>query len=216
MDLVCRYTQMKEGQSHLDIGCGWGTFVSHAAKYYGTKSTGVTLAKEQVVWGLETAKKYGAQDKVNFLCMDYRDIPSDQKYDVITCLEMSEHVGIKNYAQFLAQIKTLLKEGGTFYLQIAGLRRAWQYEDLVWGLFMDRYIFPGADASCPLYWVVNQLERSAFEVHRVENCGVHYGITIHKWYQNWQSNKKKVVQKYGMWWFRLWEIFLAWSTIIAR
>lgn len=91
--------------------------------------------------------------------MDYRDIPATDKYDVITCLEMSEHVGIKNYAQFLAQIKLLLKEEGVFYLQIAGLRRVWHFEDLVWGLFMDRYIFPGADASCPLYWVTNQLER---------------------------------------------------------
>lgn len=159
LDLICQYTQMKPNQKHLDIGCGWGTFVSHAAKHYGTYSTGVTLAQEQVVWGLETAKKYGVQDKVNFLCKDYRDIPSTEKYDVITCLEMSEHVGIKNYDKFLTQIKSLLKEDGIFYLQIAGLRRVWHFEDLVWGLFMDRYIFPGADASCPLYWVTNQLER---------------------------------------------------------
>jgi len=215
LDTVCRYVQMKKGDDHLDIGCGWGTLLIHAASNYGTKSTGVTLAKEQKEFGMQRAKDNKVQDRVTINVMDYRQIPRDKKFDKITCLEMAEHVGIKNFGTFLLQVKDMLKEDGVFYLQIAGLRRAWQYEDLVWGLFMGKYIFPGADASCPLGFVVNHLEEAGFEVHRVENCGVHYSVTIYKWYQNWKSNKDKIVKKYTEWWYRLWLVFLGWSTIIA-
>eukprot|EP00808_Paulinella_micropora_P004142 g62492.t1 len=216
LDTVCKYVHMKEGDQHLDIGCGWGTLLCHSAKYFKTEATGVTLAKEQAAFGMGRAKEYKVENKVRILAMDYRDIPHEkEKYDKITCLEMAEHVGIKNFQKFLKQVKYLLKDEGLFYLQIAGLRRAWQWEDLVWGLFMGKYIFPGADASCPLGFVVAQLEKAGFEVHRVENCGVHYSLTIRRWYENWLSNEKQIVAKYKEYWFRLWKIFLAWCVIIA-
>lgn len=214
LDLVCRYVQLQPGDEHLDIGCGWGTLVSHAARHYGTNSTGVTLAQEQAEWAMDVARREGVEDRVRVIVDDYRQIPV-AKYDKITCLEMAEHVGIKNFQQFLLQVRGLLKDDGIFYLQIAGLRRSWQYEDLVWGLFMGKYIFPGADASCPLGFVVNQCERAGWEVHRVENCGVHYSVTIKKWYENWRSNQEAIVAKYGQRWFRMWMVFLAWSSIIA-
>jgi len=215
MDLVCRYSRMKPGDDHLDIGCGWGTLVCYAAKNFGTNSTGVTLAREQVKWGYDQAEKiYGVKDKINLLCMDYRDIPKKQ-YDVITCLEMIEHVGIKNFQTFLLQCKDMLKDEGIFYLQLAGLRRAWQFEDLCWGVFMGTYVFPAADASCPLGFCTTQCERAGYEVHRVENCGVHYALTLNHWFNNWVNNKDKVVSEFGEWWFRCWIVFLAWSTIVA-
>lgn len=219
LDTVAKYIHLEAGEEHLDIGCGWGTLICHFADKYGSKSTGCTLAKEQVAWGQETAKKLNVKDKVNFLCCDYREIPertNGKKFNKITCLEMAEHVGIKNFQTFLQQVKSMLADDGIFYLQIAGLRRAWQWEDLIWGLFMGRYIFPGADASCPLGFVVNQLERAGFEVHRVENMGVHYSKTIQAWYENWKGNEDAIVGKYGKRWFRLWMVFLSWSTIIAR
>ena len=214
LEMVCKTTQMKEGDRHLDLGCGWGPLITHAAKHYGTQSTGITLAQEQADWANEVAEKMGVTDKVKVLVEDYRNIPAE-KYDKITCLEMAEHVGIKNFQKFLLQVRSMLEDDGIFYLQIAGLRREWQFEDLVWGLFMGKYIFPAADASCPLGFVVSQAERAGFEVHRVENCGVHYALTIYKWYENWKSNEEAVVEKYGERWFRLWMVFLAWSTIIA-
>ncbi len=214
LNTVCNYVQMKPGDKHLDIGCGWGPLIVHAAKNFGTTSTGITLAKEQAEWAHKRAADNGVSDKVKVIVDDYRNLPVAQ-YDKITCLEMAEHVGIKNFQKFLLQVRGMLKDDGIFYLQIAGLRRAWQFEDLVWGLFMGKYIFPGADASCPLGFVVNQAERAEFEVHRVENCGVHYGLTIRKWYENWKKNEAAVVAKYGQRWYRMWLVFLGWSVIIA-
>lgn len=214
LETVCQYVQMSPGDRHLDIGCGWGTLLAHAAKEHGTHSTGITLAKEQAEWARATAEKAGVSDRVRIIVDDYRNLPNEQ-YDKITCLEMAEHVGIRNFQQFLLQVRSMLKDDGIFYLQIAGLRREWQYEDLVWGLFMGKYIFPGADASCPLGFVVSQAERAGFEVHRVENCGVHYAATIRKWYANWNSNEAAIVEKYGQRWFRMWKMFLGWSAIIG-
>jgi cyclopropane fatty-acyl-phospholipid synthase-like methyltransferase len=214
LETVCKYVQMKPGDKHLDIGCGWGALLVHAASQHGTVSTGITLAQEQADWAQAAAQKAGVADKIRIIVDDYRNLPSE-KYDKITCLEMAEHVGIKNFQKFLLQVRSMLKDDGIFYLQIAGLRRSWQFEDLVWGLFMAKYIFPGADASCPLGFVVSQAERAGFEVHRVENCGTHYAVTIQKWYENWKRNEAAVVAKYGQRWYRLWLMFLSWSIIIG-
>ena len=215
LETICQYVQMKPGDEHLDIGCGWGPMVVHAAKHHGSNSTGITLAQEQADWANKRAADNGVGDKVKIIVDDYRNLPV-KKWDKITCLEMAEHVGIKNFQKFLLQVRGMLKDDGVFYLQIAGLRRSWQFEDLIWGLFMGKYIFPGADASCPLGFVVNQAERAEFEVHRVENCGVHYGITIQKWYENWKSNEQAIVAKYGQRWFRMWMVFLGWSVIVGK
>jgi cyclopropane fatty-acyl-phospholipid synthase-like methyltransferase len=214
LDTVCRYVQMQPGDQHLDIGCGWGSLVNFSAKKYGSYSTGITLAQEQVEWARERATELGVSDRVHLIVDDYRNLPS-KKWDKITCLEMAEHVGIRNFQKFLLQVKNMLKDDGIFYLQIAGFRRPWEYEDFVWGIFMGKYVFPGADASCPLGFVASQCERAGFEVHRVENSGVHYGLTIHKWYENWKRNQAAITSKYGETWFRKWLMFLAWSPLIA-
>jgi sphingolipid C9-methyltransferase len=89
-------------------------------------------------------------------------------------------------------------------------------EDLIWGLFMNKYIFPGADASlCPSA-MLKAMEKAGFETHSVENISTHYGITIQRWYDNWESNRAAVVAGYGERWYRIWRFFLAWSTIIGE
>jgi len=191
--------------------------VCHAARENQTDSYGITIAKEQIEYGNEsiTKRKLAGDGKARVELMDYRDI-KHEKYDKITCLEMAEHVGVKNFQKFMRQVHGLLTDEGLFYLQICGLRPSWQFEDLVWGLFMAKYIFPAADASCPISWVACELEQAGFEVHSVENVSTHYTETIHRWYKNWLGNEKKMVKKYGERLFRIWNIFLAWSVCIGN
>ncbi|KAJ1648169.1 hypothetical protein J3B02_003389 [Coemansia erecta] len=213
---VCELMQMRAGDRHLDIGCGWGTLAAFAARNYGTESVGITLGRNQTAFGNARAAQWGVADSAKIMCMDYRDIPRRPRYNRITCLEMAEHVGVRKFQEFLLQVRDMLEDDGLFYLQIAGLRGAWQYEDFSWGLFMAKYIFPGADASCPLNWVIAQLEATGFEVRSTNTIGVHYSTTLGRWYENWMSNKEKILASYGKRWFRIWEIFLAWSIIISR
>ena len=221
MDLIAEKMQLKKDETLLDIGCGWGTLVAHMAKHYGVKSTGVTIAQAGADWANNQIKEAGVTNRANIMVMDYRDIPK-KKYNKISCLEMAEHVGIKNFRNFMKQIYDMLEDDGIFYLQIAGLRERDSLffdkktkSDLVWGLFMSEYIFSGADASMPLNWDLRQIEKVGFEVHSVENIGIHYSKTIHGWYENWMKNRDKVMEKYGQRVFRMYEIFLGWSTIIA-
>jgi sphingolipid C9-methyltransferase len=164
--IVCEKIGLKEGETMLDIGCGWGTLAKFASVNYGAHVTGVTLGRNQTKWGNDSLRKAGiSEDQSRILCMDYREIP-ETKYDKLTCLEMAEHVGIFKITNFFRQCFDLMEDDGVFYVQLAGLRRSWQYEDLNWGLFMNKYIFPGADASTPLANYVGFMEAAGWEVKR--------------------------------------------------
>ncbi|KAI9720902.1 MAG: Sphingolipid C9-methyltransferase 2 [Chrysothrix sp. TS-e1954] len=216
--VVCEKIGLKPGDALLDIGCGWGTLARYASVNYGAHATGATLGRNQTAWGNAGLRKDGiAEEQSRILCMDYRDIPAPKAgYDKITCLEMAEHVGVRHFSSFLNQVSDMLNDDGVFFLQIAGLRKCWQYEDLIWGLFMNKYIFPGADASTPLGFFINSLEGAGFEVKGLDTIGVHYSATLWRWYRNWLANRSKIESKYGKRWFRIWEFFLAYSTIISR
>jgi sphingolipid C9-methyltransferase len=216
MDLVCQKLQLEKGERLLDIGCGWGTLTRHAARHYGVDATGVTIAERQAEYGNARAKEEGIADSARVLCLDYRDVPKGERFDKIVSLEMVEHVGVKNLRSYYEGVADLLKDEGLFLLQWTGLRRGLRPEDLIWGLFMNKYIFPGADASlCPSPMLA-AMEKSGWETHSVENISIHYAWTIKRWHDNWLSNKQLILDRYGERWFRIWNFFLAWSTIIAE
>lgn len=208
--IVCEKIGLKAGEKLLDLGCGWGTLARFASVNYGAKTTGITLGRNQTAWGNNALRKVGVtEEQSNILCMDYRDTPVPEGgYDKITCLEMAEHVGVRHFGKFLKQVYDMLDDDGVFFLQIAGLRKSWQYEDLIWGLFMNKYVFPGADASTPLGWFIDKLEGAGFEVKHSDTIGVHYSATLWRWYRNWMANKDKVEAKYGKRWFRVGPCFI--------
>lgn len=214
MSLICDKLQLKENETMLDIGCGWGTLARHGAKYYGAQTTGVTLSVEGAAWCNEKNAAEGIEDKCEILCKDYRDIPNTG-FNKISSIEMAEHVGIKNFPIYLKKVKDLLADDGLFLMQVAGLRQGSDWQDIAWGLFMSKYIFPGADASTPLNWYILQLEKAGFEVRSVETIGKHYSHTLHRWYLNWLKNRAPMTEKYGESLYRLWEIFLSWSVVAA-
>jgi len=205
LSVVCEKIGLKPGDTMLDIGCGWGTLAKFASVNYGAHATGVTLGRNQTAWGNSGLRKAGIpEEQSRILCHDYRDIvPPQGGYKKITCLEMAEHVGVRYFSKFLRQVNDMLDDDGVFFLQIAGLRKPWQYEDLIWGLFMNKYVFPGADASTPLDFFVGSLEGAGFEIKGIDTIGVHYSATLWRWYRNWMGNKEHVVAKYGERWFKV-------------
>jgi cyclopropane fatty-acyl-phospholipid synthase-like methyltransferase len=224
MSMLCDKVMLQEGESILDIGCGWGTLARHARKHYKANATGVTLSSEGKIYCDLASKKEKVPTEI--LHCDYREIPTDRKFDKITSIEMAEHVGIANFVDpYLTSVKNLMaKKDSKFLMQVAGLRQGSNWQDVAWGLFMSRYIFPGADASTPLNWYIRQCELAGFEVHSVENLGQHYSHTLHKWYDNWMSHKDDILtgkidaiseHSKGAHLFRLNEFFLAWSTIAS-
>lgn len=216
-DTVCKKLQVKRGESFLDIGCGWGTLARHAVTKFGAKATGVTLSKEGAAWCREQAQKEGlSTDDCEILNVDYRELAGrGKRWDNISSIEMAEHVGLKNFPIYLNLIKDIMTDDAMFLMQVSGLRKGSNWEDVQWGLFMSKYIFPGADASTPLNWYVRQMESAGFEVRSVETIGRHYSHTIHGWYKNWLKSRETIQPKYGENLYRLWTFFLAWSVIAS-
>jgi len=179
------------------------------------------MASDQQAYGQRMSAALGNKDveirRVNFFDLD----EPAKSFNVISSVEMAEHVGIKNYHKFLRKVHYLLADDGVFYLQVAGLPRGYgsnynHFEDIVWGMFMDEHVFPGADASCPMGWVVTHLEQAGFEVQNVHNLGNHYSKTLYHWQLMWEAKEDKIVKVYGERSFRRWRVFLAWSVRIAR
>jgi cyclopropane fatty-acyl-phospholipid synthase-like methyltransferase len=223
MDRVCHKLMLRPGHELLDIGCGWGTLAIHAARSYGARPTGVTLARLGAEFASAAIQKAGVGDRARVECIDYREIPPGQ-YDRIASLEMVEHVGVKNLASYFRVVRERLKDDGLFLIQWCGLRPGgsegvapvgMRPEDMIWGLFMNEYIFSGADASLPLGRMVTAMERAGFEIHSTENWSIHYAATIQRWHGNWQRNRATILASYGERWYRLWNLFLAWSWRIA-
>jgi cyclopropane fatty-acyl-phospholipid synthase-like methyltransferase len=226
--IVGEKLQLRRGDRLLDIGCGWGTLVATLAEERGVDATGVTLSANQAQYAARLIGQRSLQERARVLTLDYRDIPA-QKWNAISCLEMAEHVGVRNFQRFLRQVTGLLEDDGLFFLQIVALRRPpdalffrndrggyWNAADFTWAMFMSKYIFPGADASLPLSFVSGQLEKAGFEIRSIDNVNVHYGMTIHRWYRNWEKNREAVVRAYGERWYRLWHLFLAWSVFTGE
>ena len=143
IDYVADAIQLEKGMSLLDIGCGWTYMTNRLTEKYGANVTGVTLSKEQLAYGQELNKDNGAklylQDAMKLRERD--DLVPEEGFDRITSLEMAEHVGIRRYQEFLTMVHGMMKDDGVFYFQVAGLRRAWRFEDFIWGLFMVRTSF---------------------------------------------------------------------------
>lgn len=224
LNRVCQKLRLGPEHTLLDVGCGWGTLALHAAREYGVSATGVTLSENQTAFGNARIADAGLATRARLECLDYRQIPA-RKYDRIVSLEMVEHVGYKNLNKFFELLYERLTDDGLFLLQFAGLRRGgplgvppvfMRQEDMIWGLFMNKYIFPGADASPPLSVMLKAMEKAGFDVHSVENVSIHYALTIERWQQNWLRNAAPIRLKYGERWFRLWNLFLAWSARIGR
>merc|ERR1719230_863054 len=211
MEYIANAMGVQPGMQALDIGCGWGRFVEFLASK-GANVTGVVAASELLAYGRRMNKKHG--NKVTILYKNfYEDLGLPEKsFDIISAVEMAEHAGIVNYPKYLKKVSSLLKDDGVFYIQVAGLQRGYaqgynNYNELVWGLFMEEHVFPGADSSTPLGWVAGHLEQAGFEIQAVQNMGISYGRTLHAWQRLWEEKKDSIVKVYGIKSWRRWHVF---------
>ena len=117
LDLVCRKLNLQPGQRLLDVGCGWGSMILHAAREYGVPATGITLSEQQRFFITERVARLGLSDRVEVRLQDYRELDVDGEFDAVSSIEMGEHVGEDNYAAYTGIMFRALKPGGALLLQ---------------------------------------------------------------------------------------------------
>jgi cyclopropane-fatty-acyl-phospholipid synthase len=211
LDMICRKLRLKPNETLLDIGCGWGALPIHAARDYGARAYGVTLAENQYAYATEKIARLGLQDRVTIELRDYSRL--DGSFDKIASIGMFEHVGHANYPSYFATIGRLLKPDG-LYLHHAIARPAKGSDRKFFSNYsrearaIGRYIFPGGDLDHVGMSVAN-LERYGFEVHDVEAWRMHYARTTRLWHDRLLANRAAAEHEVGVTKTRLWLMYLA-------
>ena len=212
LDLVARKLGLAQGMRLLDVGCGWGSFVIHAAREYGVMAVGVTLSEEQAAFARAAVASEGLADRVEIRVQDYRDV-SDGAYDAIASIGMAEHVGLSQLGEYAARMYALLAPGGRL-LNHAISRRPGPPGDPKGDKtsFIDRYVFPDGELH-PLSTMVDVLESAGFEVRDVESLREHYADTLRAWVTNLEQSWDEAVALSSAGRARVWRLYMAGSAL---
>jgi cyclopropane-fatty-acyl-phospholipid synthase len=209
MDIICQKLRLAKGEELLDIGCGWGNFAIYAAKYYGVKVTGITLSQAQKKYAQKWIEKEGLSNKIDIKILNYRDLGS-RKFDKISCIGMSEHVGRENMLNFFKTVHKSLKKGGLFMQHtITTNRRRKKGEE---NSFLDKYMFPGGELMFE-HDLIKLAGTSGLELLNAENFRTHYIKTLNDWIMRMEKRKDKLLKIVSDNVFRIYHVFFIGSLI---
>ena len=206
-DLICKKLDLKPGQRLLDLGCGWGGMVRHAAKHYGVKALGVTLSREQASWAQEEIKRQGLDDVAEVRFSDYRDV-KETDFDAVSSIGLTEHIGLQNYPSYFGFIVGKLKDQGRLLNHC--ITRSENKSRAKSGKFIDRYIFPDGELVGS-GTIVASIEDAGLEVQHHENIRTHYARTLREWNKNIVDNWDACVREVGEPMAKLWGLYIAGS-----
>ncbi|MCX5211733.1 cyclopropane-fatty-acyl-phospholipid synthase family protein [Kitasatospora sp. NBC_00240] len=211
LDLICRKLGLRPGMRLLDVGCGWGSLLIHAATHYGVEAVGVSISEEQVALARRRIADAGLADRVEVRLQDYREIP-DGPFDAISSVGMAEHVGSVQYLTYASVLYRLLASGGRLLNHQISRRPLPSGEHYELSPFIRRYVFPDGELS-PVGSTVSLLEEAGFEVRDVESLREHYALTLREWVANLEANWGQAVRQVGRGRARVWRLYMAASAL---
>lgn len=212
LDHICRKLMLQPEERFLDIGCGWGGLILHAAEHYGVRATGITLSQNQHDYAMELVRSRGLQDRVQVLLMDYRDVPEDEPYDKIASVGMFEHVGRANLGAYFDKIHQLLRPGG-LVMNHGITSSALDTEGLGSGIseFVEDYVFPGGELT-HVSRVMEEMAQAGIEPLDAENLRPHYARTLWHWVERLETRREEALRLIGEQKYRIWHIYMAGSA----
>jgi cyclopropane-fatty-acyl-phospholipid synthase len=212
LDHICRKLRLAPGESFLDIGCGWGGLVFHAAERYGVHAHGITLSQNQYEHVSREIVARRLTGRVKVELRDYLDLPEDPVYDKVASVGMFEHVGVARFPRYFSKIHSVLKPGGMVlnhgitHNQLAGGSLGSGI-----GAFVEEYVFPGGELT-HVSKVIEGMAREGLECVDAEALREHYGKTLWHWVDNLESHAEEARKEVGEERFRVWRIYMAGSA----
>ncbi len=208
-ELICRKLGLHErpGQRLLDVGCGWGSMVIHAARHHGARCVGVTISEQQAIRARERVAAAGVDDRVEIRLQDYRDLDGED-FDGISSIGMFEHVGAERVAEYFTTLRQLLRPEGRLLNHAISkpggsrLRRR---------SFIGRYVFPDGELL-DVGDTILAMEAAGFEVRDVESLREHYARTLDGWVANLERRWDEAVELVGERRARVWRLYMAGSA----
>ena len=211
LDHICRKLQLQPGEQFLDIGCGWGALLLHAAQNYGVQAHGITLSARQFALARTRIRDAGLEGQVTVALQDYRDVPGEARFDKIASVGMFEHVGLKNLPQYFDVVHRLLRPRGLF------LNHGITHDEEGWGdavssRFINRYVFPDGELDT-VSNIQRAMERSQFEILDMEGLRPHYAITLREWVLRLDQQHAAALHHVNESTYRIWRLYMAASAL---
>ena len=207
-DLVARKLDLQQGQRLLDVGCGWGGMVRHAAREYGVRALGVTLSREQAEWAQAAIKEEGLDHLAEVRHLDYRDV-TETDFDAVSSIGLTEHIGIDQYPTYFGFLRDRLKPHGR--LLNHSITRP-DNRPTQTGAFIDRYVFPDGELTGSGR-IITEMQDIGLEVQHEENLRVHYAKTLAGWGSNLEAHWDEAVAEVGEGTARVWGLYMAGSRM---
>jgi cyclopropane-fatty-acyl-phospholipid synthase len=204
-DLVARKLGLKPGMRLLDVGCGWGGMVMHAAREYGVRALGVTLSRRQAEWAQKAIAEAGLGELAEVRHLDYRDLEGTQ-YDAISSIGLTEHIGMAQLPSYFRSLHDRLVPGGRLLNHCITLPTNQDHVQRRW--FINRYVFPDGELT-GVGRVVSTMQDNGFEVRHAEDFREHYALTTGAWSANLDAHWDEAVAEVGERIARVWKLYLA-------
>ena len=209
-DLVARKLGLRSGMRLLDVGCGWGGMVRHAAREYGVKALGVTLSAQQAAWAQQAIENEGLGGLAEVRHLDYRDV-TEGEFDAVSSIGLTEHIGRAQLPGYFSFLYGKLRPEGRL-LNHCITRPDDHRPARVVGGFINRYVFPDGELEGPGY-LMSLIHDTGFEVRHEENLREHYAMTLAGWCANLDAHWDEAVAEVGEGTARVWRLYMAGSRL---
>jgi cyclopropane-fatty-acyl-phospholipid synthase len=210
-ELICRKLDLRPGLRLLDVGCGWGGMVLHAAQNHSVQAVGITISRQQAELAEKRVAEAGLSDQVQIRVQDYREV-ADGPYDGISSIGMFEHVGEARLAEYFQCLRRLVRPEGR--LLNHGISRPARTEKarLPRRSFINRYVFPDGELH-EVGRMISITQDAGFEVRHVESLREHYALTLRRWVANLEARWDEAVAEVGAPRARVWRLYMAGSAV---
>jgi cyclopropane-fatty-acyl-phospholipid synthase len=209
-DLVARKLGLRSGMRLLDVGCGWGGMVRHAAREYGVKALGVTLSAQQAAWAQQAIEDQGLAGLAEVRHLDYRDV-TEGDFDAVSSIGLTEHIGKAQLPGYFRFLYGKLRPEGRM-LNHCITRPDDTAPARVAGGFINRYVFPDGELESPGF-LLSLMNSTGFEIRHEENLREHYALTLAGWCANLDAHWDEAVAEVGEGTARVWRLYMAGSRL---